>query len=837
MESGGGKAASGSGAMGGKPPSSGSSSKKRAPHKGRSSAPALERTAGSPLSSGSAAGSALGSARSAREVRPQAGPKRLSSLDLMRMKIDAQITACPRDERKTREYLQRQKVACGLTLSRRVVGRPDDDTLSSLDGHSIASAPSEHGNDTLELPRLSASAPPSPHQRIDGSPRRPEEVRKSRPRWEAAHSLSKDKSALTSRARMEGDVEVQFKIPYGVTWSAEMCTKPRVWCDFILDRPKRMWNWGKKLEKIQDETEAGAAQCQTASLRGLAASGWADESAETLKTVVGSLCTRQDVADAHHAKKMAVKAERTLRRLFALSIQKKGISAGMEENPAETAIQHLLSGALWAIGPEDTESDVDELAVPEGVIDMRAFSLLLTRLNVFNESVSKTTALNIIADIKGENKNISFTHFRAALKKVLTLGGKTMVEVMCMNREERPVFERSADPLEEALREHCDQHIMQERKVLKTIIDEIQTISSGPPSGKESVSTYGLREQEGAFVVQEEGKGQPTIHNGEAPLLLDLRDMLDGMEDKLQQTAIEDASASVHRELMDQDLRGIMSAATENMSKIFESHSEASSPLKSSAGSPLPKSPLPRPGVTKSQTEAALNEASARHILEVQDTRKTMDEAIHLVRLTKGRAKAPLEDLDRGDIYFTDSESEEEASTEEETALGNINENLSSVEAQREGARNKMQAALELMHADEDDPNIEAEALDLIENVCKECGVECDVSFVAKIMRGVRSPWESMKHDLIDLVKRSKRSQAMSALIRSLQHTAEHDSIMAILKYFLRELRSKRPGPRRDPSWGKFRHLCVCVCVCVRNRVGEGASERASERERDAPDS
>ena len=260
---------------------------------------------------------------------------RLSSLDLMRMKIDAQIAECPKDERKTREYLQRTKLACGFTLSRRNIGRPVDGAEGAgtdSDSRSAASRPAERADESLELPRISASAPPSPHQAAqDHTPRRPEEVRKSRPIWEAAHSLSRDKKALTSRARLEGDIHVEFKIPYDVTWSANMSTKSRIWCDFILDRPKRVWNWGNKLEKIHQVSEESAGQHATSSqLLEHVLGEVANKDLAALQHVAGTLCTRHDVAAAHYAKKMSVKCERTLRRLFTASTPPKGMSAGVE---------------------------------------------------------------------------------------------------------------------------------------------------------------------------------------------------------------------------------------------------------------------------------------------------------------------------------------------------------------------------------------------------------------------------------------------------------------------------------------------------------------------------
>lgn len=290
---------------------------------GRSSAP-LERTA-----SGS---KRLLQLRSGSQSPMHVPQTRLSSLDLMRMKIDAQIAECPKDERKTREYLQRTKLACAFTLSRRNVGRPLDGAEAAgtdSDSRSAASQSVHGADDCVELPRISASAPPSPHQ--DHTPRRPEEVRKSRPIWEAAHSLSRDKKALTSRARLEGDIHVEFKIPYDVTWSANMSTKSRIWCDFILDRPKRVWNWGNKLEKIHQVSEESVGQQATSSqLPGHVLGEVATTDLASLQHVAGTLCTRHDVAAAQYAKKMSVKCERTLRRLFTASTPPKGMSAGVE---------------------------------------------------------------------------------------------------------------------------------------------------------------------------------------------------------------------------------------------------------------------------------------------------------------------------------------------------------------------------------------------------------------------------------------------------------------------------------------------------------------------------
>jgi len=292
------------------------------------------------------------SAASAPEL-PQPSGRRGSSLDLMRMQIDAHIAECPTDERKTREYLHRTKVACGVTMARRKIGRApnegDRDSSFDSDSRSNTSQPAR-GTEGVELPKLSASAPPSPHQLRKGSPRRPEEVRKSRPVWEGAHSLARDKVALTTRARLETPIDVEFKIPDEVTWSANMSTKSREWCDFLLNRHKRVWNWGEKLDRIHQETAKGADRAPGSGTAQNVLVEVSTEAAAPLKSVIPFMNTRQDVADAHHGKKMSVKCERALRRMFKTCTPQKTMGAVVDVNPVETAIHQLHSGALQVEG-------------------------------------------------------------------------------------------------------------------------------------------------------------------------------------------------------------------------------------------------------------------------------------------------------------------------------------------------------------------------------------------------------------------------------------------------------------------------------------------------------
>ena len=243
----------------------------RRPPPRRAASRSGERTDASKLSRGSQSGrtSALGrlegSVANPLPISHPAGGagKPLSSLDLMRLKIEAQIEECPKDERKTHDFLHRAKSGCGLVMSRRLVGRPSDvaqGPVVSIEGENLR-VPSTPGSARARiLPKVgsagakAASVPQSARSaggKMPGaSPRRqPEEVRKTRPIWSSAHSLERDKKALTARARMEGEAEVEFKIPDDVTWSAHMSTKPREWCDFVLDRPNESGTGAKSSRK------------------------------------------------------------------------------------------------------------------------------------------------------------------------------------------------------------------------------------------------------------------------------------------------------------------------------------------------------------------------------------------------------------------------------------------------------------------------------------------------------------------------------------------------------------------------------------------------------------
>jgi hypothetical protein len=518
---------------------------------------------------------------------------------------------------------------------------------------------------------------------------------------------------------------------------------------------------------------------------------------------------------------------------------------------------HMLACTRTSTGPEDTETDVSQLSMPEGVIDARSFSLLLTRLNVFNELVNRTKAIRIITDIKGENKNISFPHFRAAFKQILVLGQHNILEVMGLHKEGSLLWERCADPTEEAMREANDQQLVRERAMLGKIVEDMKHMSDAPSSETGSASTYALQAKAGA--LQADRRGQLDTRQDavpkEGPFLLELKEMLGSFKETIDESEREHEATRQKREEMNEDLCSLLQSAKDSMVEMIGQHSEIGTPKSvtiSSCESPL-KSVLKGTAAgaspkTRSAHEAhllaALKERPKHLMLDLSDTSEAVKISIHRVRLTNGRRKAPPEDLDRGDMYFTDSDSEDEKPG---AALADSHEH--DAEQLKKKVQDKVGTALKLIRADETDAKADSEALTLIKQVCHECGIESDVSFVSLLMSHAQSSQETVRHQLIEAVKAGKRTQAMSALIKALNTISEHqtETFISLLRYFLRQLRTLQPAPTRDPAWAfrlsaqpSFdvpRNMLTLQAVRINFKYRNQAAEQAAAAARCSSDS
>ncbi len=501
--------------------------------------------------------------------------------------------------------------------------------------------------------------------------------------------------------------------------------------------------------------------------------------------------------------------------------------------------------------------------------------MLLQRLDLISESVTKHTALNILADVKGEPhgapiKEIKFSHFRSALKNIARLNGKGMVEVMCLHKEAPSPFERMQLPQQEAIVENRDRHVENEKKMLESMVYNLQAIADAQAQTSRSASTYDLRIAGRAFETEVQRKpGAKTAGHqradlkSEMPLLLDLRENLKNLRDTLKVAAVKDAEVLASRTNMSRDLKSRLQQAQDAFAeKNFDILDDSGlvaggiSPLSSIGTTTRRRGHNDRRQMAGKELMEALEPPNQLYNLDFEDTCEAIDTALHRLRLTKGRRKAPIEDLDRGDLYFTSSSSDADTDDEEhrEHILAHRErrpkekdrdtdrerlEPLPQSESERKAlVRYKVLTQVELLRADNLDANADAVALELIQNVSKECGVECDVAFVSQLMRASQSPWEKMKHILIDTIKGGKQVHGMPALIKALQHAAEQDTVMALLRHFLRELRKVEAVPSRNPAWPFYlsgqvdlqvpTNLFVRQRVAFRYRYRNEAAEKAA---------
>eukprot|EP00291_Cryptomonas_curvata_P026645 CAMPEP_0172161266 /NCGR_PEP_ID=MMETSP1050-20130122/6031_1 /TAXON_ID=233186 /ORGANISM="Cryptomonas curvata, Strain CCAP979/52" /LENGTH=196 /DNA_ID=CAMNT_0012831147 /DNA_START=26 /DNA_END=612 /DNA_ORIENTATION=- len=161
-----------------------------------------------------------------------------STLDLVRGQVQDTLGSCPRGEARIREYLHRTKLACELVQERR------KERNQALLG---SSSPS--GKECTRLPHLSVSAPPSPT--FGRKHEQPLALGHIRELLSPATTMMRDRRSLSAMAKIHGEVDIESRIPPGVSWSPTMATKSKEWCDFVLDKPNRVWDWGKRMSEIE----------------------------------------------------------------------------------------------------------------------------------------------------------------------------------------------------------------------------------------------------------------------------------------------------------------------------------------------------------------------------------------------------------------------------------------------------------------------------------------------------------------------------------------------------------------------------------------------------------
>ena len=137
----------------------------------------------------------------------------LAALDLVRKKVEDSLGSCPREEARIREYLHRTKLACELVQEKR-----KHRSQALLGGRDLSS-------ESTHLPHISTSAPPSPN--LNRNNERPLSLGHIRDLLSPATTMKRDKRSLSAMAKIHGEVEIESRIPTGVTWSPTMATKSK----------------------------------------------------------------------------------------------------------------------------------------------------------------------------------------------------------------------------------------------------------------------------------------------------------------------------------------------------------------------------------------------------------------------------------------------------------------------------------------------------------------------------------------------------------------------------------------------------------------------------------
>lgn len=373
-----------------------------------------------------------------KKMRERGGENFFSSLEQVRQRANMELEACAKDEKRTREYLHRAKLHCSLVLQRRkeknvLLGGASGSRRGTPSGRSSPTTPSVHSSTTrpvtVEQGSLrgwrstgdaagsahgdddnagshagstgsSRRAPAAPAPRLlpprnaeafggsdddDGASKKAVNLPRGPP-----NTLKQDRKALEAIAKQEGPVDFEYKIPPGATWSEHVSTMSREWCDFVLNKPNRIWDWDSKLEQICEQVVGGMDELEQENIfKEMLASDKRE-----LNGLSSKMLTMADVQAKKRQRRFAKACEESLEKMF--------------EDIALKVAAMSTAGASMGI-------DVSLLKAKP--MDMREFALLLAHLDIVPARISKTEAQHLFMETKEEmskssSKDLGYQHFK-----------------------------------------------------------------------------------------------------------------------------------------------------------------------------------------------------------------------------------------------------------------------------------------------------------------------------------------------------------------------------------------------------------------------------------------
>lgn len=761
-----------------------------------------------------------------KKMREKSGMSFFSTLEQVRQRANLELEACAKDEKRTREYLHRAKLHCSLVLHRRkeknaLLGggmhgdptspdRPSSNASgrsSRQDGAAAAMAEGggggassrvrEEGDDTASQAGSTGSRKAAPNANVanlsshswhshqgslagtmigdDGYHENDEDLARQKAkllRGGPANTLKQDRKAIEAIAHLEGPVEFEYKIPPGATWSEHVSTMSREWCDFVLNKSSRMWNWDEKLERIREHVAGGMDEQERVNVFKDLLSHDKGE----LDSMSKKMLTVADVQQMKRQRRFAKACEESLEKIF--------------EDIALKVAAMSTAGASMGI---------DVSLLKSKPIDMREFSLLLTSLEIVPDKISKTEAQHFFMETKEAMskvpaKDLGYQHFKVAFKRVCAVAGVSLSQVLGVTEPKDKEKDKTGDkdPIQEKVVSSRDMHTVSERLELKRILEEMEKISEDDKKRHQEVtpSTWGDTEdsppQSSRGLVEREGKrGQEET---EEMLLLEIQaemrrieegvrmDKNAGLTSKLNMLAKEDEIAHA-LSLAEFRIEAAKSAKKPQVKRAQVLESEQTSQIGAvkpgAVAASRGKQKGSRRGLQMSRSSTAL-EADAHDLVEQgmgdwQTEISRYDDFVVGIRNYEAD-RMELEEMSAPKTQAAAGESDDEAKEAQEDTMDKETRAKLLREAQR---------VIEL-HACEGGLN--AATVDLIGGIFESYGVSMSRKDMTSVMLQARNPGHALKQDIMQSLQAGNNRNAILGLLRAMEDPADDYHILPLMR-------------------------------------------------------
>ena len=785
-----------------------------------------------------------------KKMREKSGMAFFSTLEQVRQRANLELEACAKDEKRTREYLHRAKLHCSLVLHRRkeknalLGGGTQGDSMSperpssnasgrsSRQGSAAAAAATvegggggakargrEQGDDAVsqagsmgsrraaaQVPTSSSNGWTNHHVSHAGKMigdgggndnDNEEDLAKQKAkllRGGPANTLKQDRKAIEAIAHLEGPVEFEYKIPPGATWSEHVSTMSREWCDFVLNKPNRIWNWDDKLERIREHVAGGMDEQEKVNVFKDLLSADKGE----LDSMSKKMLTLADVQQMKRQRRFAKACEESLEKMF--------------EDIALKVAAMSTAGASMGI-------DVSLLKAKP--IDMREFSLLLTNLELVPDKISKTEAQHFFMETKEAMskvpaKDLGYQHFKVAFKRVCAVAGVSLSQVLSVTESKERDKEKASekDPIEEKVISSRDTHTVAERLELKRIVEEMEKISEEDKKSQQEMtpSTWGDGEesppQSSGGEVDRQGKREEE--ETEEMLLLEVQEEMRMIEERIKMDKDAGLTSKLNMLAKEDEISQALSAAevrieaAKSAKKVKAKQArKLDSQQESALGSMRPggvaaaavrgKQPGSRKALQSSRSSNA-HEADANDATG-QDQGDWRAEIARFDDFVVGIRNYEADRMELEGVSGAKAVNVQDAGGESDGGDGAEQDDTMDKETRAKLLR-EAQRVIEL-HACEGGLN--AATVDLIGGIFESYGVSMSRKDMTGVMLQARNPGHALKQDIMHSMQAGNNRNAILGLLRAMKDPADDYHVMPLMRKVCR-----RPFCPASPPYAMF---------------------------------